>query len=114
MGYFEWEKRMGIHYAYHQSKINNLIHALMIPMELWAILQILRCIPIPIISDAALLAICASGPVYVATEPLCGATMIVLLLSLRWAALCWLPCSAISGGMIGLGLFAVPFIVQVK
>jgi uncharacterized membrane protein YGL010W len=41
LGYLEWKKRMGTHLAYHQHKVNKIIHLFSIPTAVFSLLLIM-------------------------------------------------------------------------
>jgi uncharacterized membrane protein YGL010W len=86
-GTFEWQRRMGVHEAYHRSGVNRLIHWVCIPLELACAAKLLALASWSTWLDGAIVGIAALGVVYLATEIVMGAAMVGLLLALREAAL---------------------------
>ncbi|TDM04921.1 MAG: hypothetical protein C4K60_21045 [Ideonella sp. MAG2] len=90
-GAFEWQRRMGVHEAYHQNKTNRLIHWFCIPFELFALVAIFSMVPLPFGLDLGLVLIVLLAPIYLATDLLLGALMTAFLAGLWWLAHRWFP-----------------------
>ena len=69
----EWTTRMGNHDAFHQSIPNKLIHALMIPVQLWGIVHLVSALINP------LWFLLAISPVYVLCDAVSGASFVLFL-----------------------------------
>jgi uncharacterized membrane protein YGL010W len=112
-GAFGWKRRMGVHEAYHQRGANRVLHWLLIPVELWAVVKLLAWVPLPAGLDLGLLVILTIAPVYLATELVLGGLMVGFLLA------CWTSAGALlvaPSPLAVLGvllLFAVSFGLQV-
>ena len=104
---------MGVHEAYHLSRANRIIHWLCIPLELLAVLKLLSLVALGPI-DLAVVVIIGVGVIYLATEPLAGALMILGLVGLHAVALrCSTGALAIDAAA-AVGLFVVPFVIQTR
>lgn len=114
MGFFAWKRRMGVHEAYHRHPKNRALHWAMIPFELWAVVKLLSCIPLGPFGDVALVVIVLIAPIYLLTEPLVGALMVLFLFGCRAAALRFLPGAEGWGAAVALVVFAVTFAAQVR
>ena len=111
-GIFEWKRRMGVHWAYHTSSTNRLIHFLCIPFQLFGLIKLLSLLPSVAEWDWALLFIIATAPLYLLPHLPAGVCMVAMLLGLRWLGL-QLPGSWI-GLLIGAFTLVVPFMIQTQ
>ena len=106
---FQWERRMGVHLAYHQDPVNYMAHTLLIPLQLLGLVGVCSAFPLSgsvTLAHAVLLAI---APVYLLPEPLVGVAVMSFLLAccamVSWAGL---------GPWLCLALFAIPFSIQTQ
>eukprot|EP00994_Dinema_validum_P009502 NODE_944_length_1214_cov_94.877253_g711_i0.p1 GENE.NODE_944_length_1214_cov_94.877253_g711_i0~~NODE_944_length_1214_cov_94.877253_g711_i0.p1 ORF type:complete len:240 (-),score=54.13 NODE_944_length_1214_cov_94.877253_g711_i0:151-870(-) len=114
-GQWQWRRRMGVHYAYHQSPGNELVHLLMIPLELFAFILLFSCVPMPPGTwDLAKLVILGLAPIYLLTEVLCGGLFVALLFGLRAAALSLPTTDPLVRLGVAVAAFVVPFVVQTQ
>ncbi|HSO32366.1 MAG TPA: hypothetical protein VLT33_07620 [Labilithrix sp.] len=105
---------MGVHEAYHRSAANRALHWAFIPLELWAVIKLLSCVGLGPLGDAALVAIVVVAPIYLVTEPLLGALMVLFLVAARGLALRFMASSPAWGGLIAAAVFAVTFAAQLR
>jgi uncharacterized membrane protein YGL010W len=113
-GRFRWKQRMGVHEAYHRTRGNRLVHWACIPLELWAVTKLLSLVPAGPLGDGALVVIALVAPVYLLTEPLLGALMVLFLLGCRALALVTLAGAPLLGGVVAALVFAVTFATQLR
>ncbi|TDM00369.1 MAG: hypothetical protein C4K58_03895 [Flavobacteriaceae bacterium] len=78
-GAFEWQKRMGIHEAYHTNSVNRIIHWLCIPFELFALVSLFSMIPLPFGLNLAFVMLVPLSIIYLATDLFLGAIMSFIL-----------------------------------
>jgi len=82
-GIFGWKRRMGVHEAYHQNKMNRIFHFVCIPFQLFAVVLLLSRVSFFGSVDLAILSIVILSPVYLLTEILLGSCMVAFL------GFCW-------------------------
>eukprot|EP01063_Lacrimia_lanifica_P008305 TRINITY_DN15374_c0_g1_i1.p1 TRINITY_DN15374_c0_g1~~TRINITY_DN15374_c0_g1_i1.p1 ORF type:complete len:217 (+),score=87.30 TRINITY_DN15374_c0_g1_i1:61-711(+) len=82
-GAFEWRRRMGVHMAYHTSQVNEALHKLLIPVQVFAILRVLSAVVLfearaglPV--DLAVVFIVATAPLYLCADVAAGALYVVM------------------------------------
>ncbi len=109
---FDWVRRMGVHEAYHLDPTNRLIHWICIPVELGALLVLLRVMPLPI--DLGLAAIALAGMLYCIADLGGGLAMIVLLVALRAATRPLTTGSATLDAALAAGAFVGAFAFQTR
>lgn len=113
-GRFRWKQRMGAHEAYHRTAGNRLVHWVCIPFELWAVTKLLSLIPAGPLGDGALVVVVLVAPVYLLSEPLLGALMVLFLFGCRALALHLLPGAPLLGAVVAALVFAVTFAAQLR
>ncbi|MGH2958725.1 MAG: hypothetical protein ACRDKE_03910 [Solirubrobacterales bacterium] len=112
-GAFGWVRRMGIHFAYHQSTANRVIHAFFIPLELFALVLLTSQLKIGGVAFALIL-LALLAPIYIATEPLIGSLMTALLLAMYALVTNLFPEPSWIAAGIAASIFASSFVVQTQ
>lgn len=114
LGRFEWLRRMGVHEAYHRNATNRLLHWLLIPLQLFAMTALLSMVPVRGPVDLAIIVGVGVAPVYLATEPLLGALMMLLLFGMNRLAHQLIPAPSLAIVLVLAATFVVGFAVQVR
>ena len=123
--YFNWEQRMGIHFAHHQSKANVMLHSITVPFIVFGFLLLLQQFKLLEISDGGFqidlgLVFCVlTIPVWYQTDPLCGSTFSILLFAIHYVASILFPPSSSASDdynniVYGLLLLLGSIIVQIQ
>ncbi|OLT35774.1 hypothetical protein BJF84_12615 [Rhodococcus sp. CUA-806] len=76
---------MGVHYAYHQSLLNRVVHWICIPIELGAVLGLLSVVDVGPV-DAGLVAVALIGALYCTAELFLGLLWSVQLVAIWFVA----------------------------
>lgn len=108
---FDWIERMGVHYAYHQSLLNRVVHWICIPIELGAVLGLLSVVDVGPV-DAGLVAVALIGALYCTAELFLGLLWSVQLVAIWFVASTLLADLGLWAIVASSAAFAVTFTVQ--
>ncbi|WP_206509261.1 hypothetical protein C5142_19820 [Rhodococcus sp. BGS-1C] len=108
---FDWIERMGVHYAYHQSLLNRVVHWICIPIELGAVLGLLSVVDVGPV-DAGLVAVALIGALYCTAELFLGLLWSVQLVAIWFVASTLLADLGLWAIVASSAAFAVTFTIQ--
>ena len=97
--YLDWERRMGIHLAYHQGYFNFVLHSVTIPFLIFGFFLVLQqwklfttmmyltsSMEIIVNFDLGLVFIVLTTPIWILVEPLCGVTFCIVVVCVHYLA----------------------------